>query len=59
MSNVAIRNLSAEVRYDWLARSYGTFNFFIEQFTSRNRKEILRQGKGNILEGLEAVPTIP
>jgi len=50
MNNVAMKNLSAEVRFDWVARFYDTFNFFIERFTSRHRKEILHQAKGNILE---------
>jgi len=50
MNSVAMKNLSAEVRYDWEARFYDTFNFFIERFASRRRKEILRQAKGNILE---------
>jgi len=45
-----MKNLSAEVRFDWVARFYDTFNFFIERFTSRHRKEILHQAKGNILE---------
>jgi len=50
MNNVAMKNLSAEVRFDWVARFYDTFNFFIERFASRHRKEILHQAKGNILE---------
>jgi len=35
---------------DWVARFYDTFNFFVERFASRRRKEILRKAKGNILE---------
>jgi len=50
MNNVAMKNMSAEVRVDWVARFYDTFNFFIEPFASISRKEILRQAKGNILE---------
>jgi len=50
MNNVTLKNVSTEVRFDWLARFYDTFNFFIERFASRRRKEILRQAKGNILE---------
>ena len=45
-----MKNLSAEVRFDWVARFFDTFNFFIERFASRHRKEILHQAKGNILE---------
>ena len=45
-----MKNLSTEVRFDWAARFYDTFNFFIERFASRHRKEILRQAEGNILE---------
>jgi len=50
MNNVAMKNMSAQVRFDWVARFYDTFNFFIEPFASRSRKEILRQAEGNILE---------
>jgi len=50
MYNVSMKNVSAEIRLDRVARFYDAFNFFIERFASRRRKEILRQAKGNILE---------
>jgi len=50
MNNFTLKNVSAEVRFDWAARFYDIFNFFIERFASRRRKEILRRAKGNILE---------
>lgn len=40
----------AEVRFDRVARFYDTFNFFVERFASKHRKEILRQARDNILE---------
>lgn len=50
MNEVTTKNVSAEVRFDYVARFYDTFNFFIKRFASRQRKEILRQAKGNVLE---------
>jgi len=44
------QNDPAEVRFDRVARFYDAFNFFMERFASKHRKEILRQAKGNILE---------
>lgn len=44
------RNDPAEVRFDQVARFYDAFNFFIERFASKHRREILRQVKGNVLE---------
>lgn len=41
---------SAEIRFDRVARFYDAFNFFMERFASKHRKEILRQARGNILE---------
>jgi len=38
------------VRFDRVARFYDTFNFIMERFASKHRKEILRQARGNILE---------
>ena len=50
MNKVTTKNVSAEVRFDYVARFYDAFNSFIERSASRRRKEILRQAKGNILE---------
>jgi len=50
MDDIAVRNLPEKGRFDWAVRFYDTFNFFIERFASRHRKEILRQAEGNILE---------
>jgi len=50
MRKVKFREDPAEVRFDRVARFYDTFNFFMERFTSKHRKEILRQARGNILE---------
>jgi len=44
------QNDPAEVRFDRMARFYDAFNFFMERFASKHRKEILRQARGNILE---------
>jgi len=44
------QNDPAEVRFDRVARFYDAFNFFMERFASKHRKEILRQARGNILE---------
>jgi len=40
----------AEARFDRAARFYDTFNFFVERFASKERKEILHQARDNILE---------
>jgi len=40
----------AEVRFDRVAKFYDAFNFFMELFTSRHRREILHRAKGKILE---------
>jgi len=50
VSKVNFQDDSAEVRFDRAARFYDTFNCFIERFASKQRKEILRQATGNILE---------
>jgi len=44
------RKDSAEVRFDRVARFYDAFNFFMERFASKHRKELLSQTKGRILE---------
>jgi len=40
----------AQARFDRVARFYDAFNFFVERFASKHRKEILRQVRGSILE---------
>jgi len=50
MPNVALKGDLVEARYDRVAKFYDALNFFIEWFTSKHRKDILRQARGNILE---------
>lgn len=40
----------AKIRYDRVARFYDALNFLIDWFVSRQRREILRQVRGNVLE---------
>jgi len=49
-AKVKFREDPSEVRFDRVARFYDTFNFIMERFASKHRKEILRQARGNILE---------
>jgi len=50
MANDKLDRDPAEIRYDRVARMYDAFNFFIEWFVSKHRKELLRQARGNVLE---------
>jgi ubiquinone/menaquinone biosynthesis C-methylase UbiE len=40
----------AEARFDRVAAFYDAFNFFMELFASKHRREILQQARGDILE---------
>jgi len=50
MLSIVLKRDPAEVCYDRVARFYDTFNFFMEWFASKHRRELLRQARGEILE---------
>jgi len=50
MSKVKPQEDPAGVLFDRVARFYDAFNFLMERFASKHRKEILRQARGNIME---------